>query len=325
MKPLSIVAYFDGRAGHEKQTRAILQALADMTDISVDSRQVQVSRGAYCKNWLSYLFAFLKTSNVMQFPNAADLIIGTGTYTHLPMLLEKKARAKIYREPVYLVTCMSPEQFLLDKFDLCCIPAHDKIGPRENIFVTLGPPTSIMLPQKHQDDRGLILVGGVDPKSHRWDSRQVIEQIKVIIQKSPDIVWTISSSPRTPEDTNIDLEKIAAAMEQVNFFRSEDTVKGWIEEQYSQNKTVWVTADSISMVYEALNGGCSVGILPVEWLKPDNKFERSLDMLRQKKMIVEYSDWQNGAGLPEPAAEPLNEARRCAREILRRWWPDHLQ
>jgi hypothetical protein len=325
MKPLSIVAYFDGRAGHEKQTRAILQALADMTDISVDSRQVQVSRGAYCKNWLSYLFAFLKTPNVKKFPNAADLIIGTGTYTHLPMLLEKKARAKIYREPVYLVTCMSPEQFLLDKFDLCCIPAHDKIGPRENIFVTLGPPTSVMLPQKHQDDRGLILVGGVDPKSHRWDSRQVIEQIKVIIQKSPDIVWTISSSPRTPEDTNIDLEKIAAAMEQVNFFRSEDTAKGWIEEQYSQNKTVWVTADSISMVYEALNGGCSVGILPVEWLKPDNKFERSLDMLRQKKMIVEYSDWQNGAGLPEPAAEPLNEARRCAREILRRWWPDHLQ
>jgi hypothetical protein len=79
------------------------------------------------------------------------------------------------------------------------------------------------------------------------------------------------------------------------------------------------------MVYEALNGGCSVGILPVEWLKSNNKFERSLDMLRQKKMIVEYSDWQNGAGLPEPPAEPFNEACRCAREILRRWWPDRLQ
>jgi hypothetical protein len=31
MKPLSIVAYFDGRLGHEKQTRGILQALADIT------------------------------------------------------------------------------------------------------------------------------------------------------------------------------------------------------------------------------------------------------------------------------------------------------
>lgn len=325
MKPLSIVAFFDGRVGHEKQTRAIMQALAELTGISVANRQVQVSPGAYCKNLLSYLFDFLKTPNIKQFPIAADLIIGTGTYTHLPMLLEKKARAKIYREPVYLVTCMSPEQFLLDKFDLCCIPAHDKVGLRENIFITLGPPTPVMMPQKHHNDRGLILVGGVDRKSHRWDSRKVIEQIKIIIQKRPDIVWTISSSPRTPEDTNIDLEKIAAAMEQVNFFRSEDTAKGWIEEQYGLNKTVWVTADSISMVYEALNGRCSVGILPVAWLKPDNKFERSLAMLRQKKMIVEYSDWQNGVGLPEPPAEPFNEARRCAREILRRWWPNRLQ
>lgn len=325
MKPLSIVAYFDGRAGHEKQTRAILQALADMTDISVKSRQVQVSRGAYCKNWLSYLFAFLKTPNVKQFPTAADLILGTGTYTHLPMLLEKKSRTKIYREPVYLVTCMSPEQFLLDKFDLCCIPAHDMVEPRKNIFVTLGPPTPVMLPQKHQIDRGLILVGGIDRKSHRWENRRIIEQIRTIIQKNPDIVWTISSSPRTPEDTCNDLENIAMAMAQVNFFRSEDTPKGWIEEQYGINRIVWVSADSISMVYEALNGGCSVGILPVDWKKPDNKFERSLAMLRQKKMILDYSDWQNGAGLPEPPAESFNEARRCAREILRRWWPDHLQ
>ena len=114
-------------------------------------------------------------------------------------------------------------------------------------------------------------------------------------------------------------------MEQVKFFRSEDTPKGWIEEQYALNKTVWVTADSISMVYEALNGGCSVGILPVEWLKQDNKFVRSLAMLREKKMIVEFDDWQTGNQLPEPPAETFHEAWRCAREILRRWWPERLR
>ena len=325
MKPLSIVAYFDGRAGHEKQTWAILQALEGLTDINVASRKVQVSTSAYGKNWLNYILAFLQNPTSDQFPNPADLIIGTGTRTHLPMLLEKRGLAKIYQITARLVTCMTPERFLLDKFDLCCVPAHDNLALRKNIFMTLGPPAPVPVQEKHQDDRGLILVGGVDSKSHRWDSRTVVEQIRTIVTKNPEVHWTISSSPRTPEDTSKDLEKIGASMEQVNFFRSEDTPRGWIEEQYAVNKTVWVTADSVSMVYEALNGGCSLGILPVEWLKQDNKFERSLAMLRGKKMVVEFKDWQTGAALPEPPAEPFNEAKRCAREILQRFWPDRLQ
>jgi len=98
MKPLSIVAFFDGRVGHEKQTRAILQALAELTGISVANRQVQVSPGAYCKNLLSYLFDFLKTPNIKQFPIAADLIIGTGKEQALilifPCSLKKKPGQK---------------------------------------------------------------------------------------------------------------------------------------------------------------------------------------------------------------------------------------
>jgi len=58
MKPLSIVAYFDGRPGHEKQTRAVLQALADITSTSVVSKKVPVSPGTYCKNWAVYFLSF---------------------------------------------------------------------------------------------------------------------------------------------------------------------------------------------------------------------------------------------------------------------------
>jgi len=42
-------------------------------------------------------------------------------------------------------------------------------------------------------------------------------------------------------------------------------------------------------------------------------------------MIVEFSDWQTGAKMPVPPAEQFNEALRCAREILQRWWPSRLQ
>ena len=43
MRPLSIIAYFDGRLGHEKQTLGILQALADITSTEVIQKRVSVS------------------------------------------------------------------------------------------------------------------------------------------------------------------------------------------------------------------------------------------------------------------------------------------
>ena len=106
---------------------------------------------------------------------------------------------------------------------------------------------------------------------------------------------------------------------------SKNTPSGWVEEQYGLNRIVWVTADSVSMVYEALTAGCSVGILPVEWLHQENKFNKSLNFLSEKKMIVNFDAWQQGASMPRLKDKQLNESLRCAREILRRWWPDRLQ
>ena len=324
MKPLSIVAYFDGRPGHEKQTRSILQSLADITRTNVVCKKVSTSPLTYIKNWAVYFLSSLAGPFGKNLNSSADLIIGTGTHTHLPMIQEKEALLKIYGEGVRVVTCMSPETFLLSKFDLCCVPAHDTVPARKNVFVTLGPPSSVLAEKKHLPGRGLILVGGIDRKSHRWDSRAVVKQIQTIIGKNPDMQWTVSTSPRTPEDTCKDLENLASSLQQHSFYRSSDTPAGWIEEQYAVNKIVWVTADSISMVYEALSAGCSVGVLPVKWLNQQNKFQKSLTMLHEKKIIVDFSQWRKGAKMPDPPTEPFNEAMRCAREILRRWWPDRL-
>ena len=324
MKPLSIVAYFDGRPGHEKQTRSILQSLACITKTNVVCRKISPSPLRYIKNWAAYCLSFLIKPSGKNLNSSADLIIGTGTYTHLPMIQEKEALLKIYGEGVRVVTCMSPEPFLLNKFDLCCVPAHDTVPARENVFVTLGPPSSVSAEKKHLSGRGLILVGGIDRKSHRWDSRAVVEQIQTITEKNPAMQWTVSTSPRTPENTSKELKTLSSSLQQLSFYRSSDTPAGWIEEQYAVNKIVWVTADSISMVYEALSAGCLVGVLPVKWLKQENKFQKSLTMLREKKIIVDFSQWQNNAKMPDPPKEPFNEAMRCAREILRRWWPDRL-
>ena len=56
-------------------------------------------------------------------------------------------------------------------------------------------------PVKKFSNRGLILIGGIDSKSHVWDSGAIEEYVKQIVQREPEVIWTVSSSPRTPADT----------------------------------------------------------------------------------------------------------------------------
>jgi mitochondrial fission protein ELM1 len=138
------------------------------------------------------------------------------------------------------------------------------------------------------------------------------------------MTWTVSSSPRTPEETLASLEKLAKSHDNCIFFKSQDTPAGWVEEQYAMNGVVWVTADSISMIFESITAGCRVGVLPVEWKHSHNKFERSIDYLVQNGWAISYEGWHTGAR-SEVNRAPLDEADRCAKEILKRWWPDRLQ
>lgn len=319
MKYLSIVAFLDGRLGHEKQTKGVLKALSEMTPIDVDCKRIQRhSFKSGLRDWAAYITSFILFLNKKKSDNNVDLIIGTGSHTHIPMLLLKReSGAKV-------VTCMTPDFFLIKKIDLCFVPQHDGQKPGTNIFFTIGPPGTAVFQDKHDSKKGLILVGGLDKKSHEWRSEAIIANIRAIIEKGRSIKWTITSSPRTPEETIVLLQNLASQNANVDFFGSADTPDGWIEKEYAKNFIVWVTADSISMIYEALTAGCSVGILPVDWKKKNSKFQRSEDYLLENKLISSYEMWLAGKN-ENIKVEPLDEASRCAREILRRWWPDRLQ
>ncbi|MCP3928652.1 MAG: hypothetical protein GY705_06075, partial [Bacteroidetes bacterium] len=198
-----------------------------------------------------------------------DLIIGTGTTTHLPMLCCNRQ----YKIPA--ITCMTPSRLLMSKFDLCFVPQHDGIPSGGNIFATIGPPNRSLSEAIHDNKKSLILIGGVDEKSHQWKTQEIIEQVESLIKRDKTILWTISTSPRTPKNTEERLLEISKDKENVKFYPFQETPPGWVEKEYAKNKTVWVTGDSMSMVYEALSGGCNVGILPVNWKKKESKFVRS--------------------------------------------------
>jgi len=242
----------------------------------------------------------------------ADLLLGAGAGVHAPMLAAK------LRHRLPAVTVMAPDWLWRWAFDLCFVPMHDGIKERKNIFPTIGPPTLLDDRGEHEAKRGLILIGGADAKSHIWQTEEIVASVVDILRREHDITWHISSSPRTPAATETVLAGLPERFPHCRFFPFQETPAGWVESEYHSSARVWVTADSVSMVYEALAAGCTVGLIPVPWKKADNKFHRSEAYLAEHEYIRLFDDWREGKELRPPPVS-LKEADRCAEEIVRRW------
>lgn len=318
MQALQVTLFSDGRPGHEKQSLGIIKALQAYVDVDVD--KVEVPGTTFFDDLVAHLSFLLKRRKTSHSDPSQknDLLIGTGSRTHLPMLTTRlKTSAKV-------VTCMTPASHLMAQFDLCFVPHHDMVTPAKNIFFTVGPPNMSQQSTAHDPNRSLILIGGRDESSHKWDEHKLITDLKSLINGNEKIYWLISSSPRTPESTETLISQELKSIPRVEFVPFSETGPGWVEHKYGTHESVWITADSVSMVYEALSAGCKVGILPVAWRKTNNKFQRSLDYLLDERLIVTLQQYVQGAS-GWHTHEPLNEADRCAREILRRWWPKSIQ
>ena len=134
-KILRIAAMLDGRPGHEKQTMGILAALQKRRRIEII--RVKVGRLSLLDEVVetSRLFLPISPDWATGWPEGkVDLLLGTGSRTHLPMLSYKKK----YAVPV--VTCMSPPIYLRHRFNLCLVPEHDGVAAGNNILLTIGAP-----------------------------------------------------------------------------------------------------------------------------------------------------------------------------------------
>ncbi len=244
----------------------------------------------------------------------ADLLLGAGSRTHLPLLLAKKH----YRLPA--VICMSPTAVLRPYFDLCFVPEHDGLKASERVFTTVGAPNCCRNLGQHREDRGLIAIGGIDDKSHRWNSQAMAAMVRQLVETEGNIHWTLTSSPRTPEETVQELVKLAEDHSNLEFKHFRQTPPGWIESQYATCQMAWVSGDSISMIYEALSAGCRVGLFPLEWRDRHGKFSNNEEKLLHKNLVLPFRRWQGGERWLKTTTH-LNEAQRCAERILRIWQP----
>ena len=306
-----IGAFFDGSPGHDKQTLGIIGQLKKR--VAVDLVSIPVRRKSLAQqaaDFVAYYTGWQKPKETSL--KKCNILLGTGTPTHLPMLLQKRA----YGIPV--ITCMTPATFLRKHCDLIFAPYHDTPPVKENTFPTLGPPTLNSNRETHEPGKTLVLIGGTDPRSHSWNTRQIVDGVRQLVNIDATKNYLLSSSPRTPEDTVTCLASFAEGLENVSFFDVHDTPPGWLEQQYAICKQVWVTGDSISMVYEALSSGCRVGIIPVQWRRRNSKFQMSENYLLEHGLAVHLAPYAAGKKTWAENRE-INEAQRCAEEIIKRF------
>ena len=293
-EPLVIWRISDGRAGHDSQSHGLVRALEQLTPCEYYSVEA--------KKFKNRIFNFFSG----KFPPGKnlpgpDLIIGAGHKTHLPVLCAQRARGG------KTIVIMKPS-LPYAMFDYCIVPEHDNPPDRENIITSRGALTMIT-PCNDQDElNGLVLIGG--PSRHySWDTDNIFNQLVEIIKQDTSMHWTITDSPRTPPET---MEKLKSTQWQnVKLLPYSECDKNDLINLYRISGTIWVSEDSVTMVFEALSSGANVGILHVPRAGP-SRVGNIIDDLSMKNNVTLFNSWRNTKQLAGPTTL-FNESERCAK------------
>ncbi len=299
--PRIIWSIRDGKAGHISQISGLVQALHALEPIQ--EYPLDVPKGSSLGSWIGKSFP-----NPKNHPKP-DLIIGAGHRTHLAVLA---AKSTFGGHSVILMNPSLPKSL----FDLCLIPEHDNVAAGKNIFLTRGAINTLQYQPNKDSSKKLLLIGGPSRYYH-WDNNDMLTKLTALLKNESKGHWTVLTSRRTPTDF---LSQLNTTEQPLNVLSPDQCSSEQYKSLLEQSETVWTTQDSISMIYEALTSGAAVGILDLK-IKQVGRPVQAIQKLIVEKWVQSYADWINGTTLCPPP-EQLNEATRCAQEIIQRW-PNH--
>lgn len=293
----------DGRAGHENQSTGLALALQRRSSATVETIKLDLTR-----SWLHRLRTARTLENGKPVP---QLIISAGHRTHLPLLSAARkfrARSIVIMKPSLPARC----------FDLCLVPQHDLSGgtPGPHILSTRGALNKLPETPSIKQSRGLIMAGG--PSAHHdWSPAPLLEAIAAIVQASPQLAWTLGNSRRTPAGFLDEVKSLGLPLQLVPW---QDTTPDWLPQTLSAAREAWITADSTSMISEAITAGTRTGILPLPPKRENSRVVRAVQTFDADGLVTPFSRWQQ-SGWPQAEPPHLHEASRCADEILARFFP----
>ncbi len=294
---MHIVYVSDGKAGHRSQALGLFQAMqrqqanATFEEVSINDLPII--------SLIKALFSS-KTSLLQQAP---DFIFGVGSHTHFRVWL----LGKVFKK-ANTVILMKPN-LPIAWFDYAVIPEHDGILSNERVIVTRGALNPIRNENRHQAGRILIALGG-SSKRHQWNHEKVLLSVQKFVECNSNSEIILTTSRRTPVGF-IDILKQQSFTKCLQICPVEQTPQGWIFEEMQKAEAVWVTEDSVSMIYEALTAGCRVGVIAMDRLKQD-RITNSVDILLEKKLIANVFDINL---LPE--GQVLQEADRVVYQLTK--------
>lgn len=301
-RPLRVWRFSDGKAGHDNQSGGLLEALRRLRPVEHHDLGPSSTTTALAA-WL-----LGRVPSVWRELPAPDLLLGAGHQTHLSLLAARKQRGG---KAVVLMRPTLP----LALFDLCLIPEHDAPPVRANVLTTRGALNRIQPSTVLESERGLLLIGG--PSTHfGWDNTEIYQQITAVLQAHATMQWTLTTSRRTPADFLQGLPVVPDG--RLAVVPATATNHHWLPAQLARAHQVWVTADSVSMVYEALTAGAAVGVFAVP-LKRSNRISRGLDRLIAQGWLTPFARWRQTAQLTRPTGS-FAEADRCAHWIITQWF-----
>jgi uncharacterized protein len=322
--PKKIWILSDGKAGHLSQTRGLASAMlnrlgAHLLEIDFSGKGFWAKLGVVWK-----LGAEIGNTAVEE--GRPDFIIAAGHGMHLPLLL-----AGFLFRKAKTVLCMKPS-LPMSWFDFCVVPRHDLTPaqlahPPAYLIPTLGALHGVHPRPERPKTHTLILIGGPS-KEYAWDEKLVIDQLRAIVKSA--VVGSLRSSTgeqrgSLPVEDNLLLttsrrtpagfvDKLLDECPPIAVVPVEETPRGWVAEKLASANAVWVTRDSVSMIYEALGSGAPVGLLNMPSLftnkKKKTRVARGIEMLEDEGWVTSFDLWKQTGVLKSKGA--LVEVDRVA-------------
>ena len=165
------------------------------------------------------------------------------------------------------------------------------------MILSQGALNPIVNENRHQKNRILIALGG-SSKRHQWNDQKVLQAIQQIIEHNDQAEIVLTTSRRTPKEFFQHLQS-QPYLQQIQVFPVEKTPQGWIFEEMQKAEAVWVTEDSVSMIYEALTAGCK-----------EDRITRSVEQMLEQSLISTHVVMNQ---LPKLLS--LQEAQRIADQL----------
>jgi mitochondrial fission protein ELM1 len=301
---MNILWIKDGKKGHEKQVKALLDELSKTININIYEEKYHASSLKRFFDILhhatSYVFKKYDSYNIRNYhQNNIHLLVGAGSNIHTRLLLLKKALKDIYDKDIIAISVLTPSLFK-NEFDFICAPNHDeiKLGNNINNIIFFEGSLAKVSIQEPDDNIGFIALGGVN-KHFIFNENDLIKQIEYVLTLYPKKVWYLFSSRRT---TELMINKINILS---NSYSNIIIDHESFDEIIKRASIKFITQDSMNMVYESLSTKGQTFVFNMKY-KNENKITKQIKELLENKQIGYIENISMSDGLKKIKIQPQN-------------------